>query len=303
MNLKPKILVIRQLALGDVILLTPVIEQIWRNYSGECLIDVITCKPEVFSGNPFVNEVRRPDDINGLNNPYDVTYNFDMAYEKKPLLHIVDAYAVHAFGSSDALRQKMPKLFSSFEDVCRAKWLISSRGLEDFVVVHMRKDGWQSRNLPMPYWEKVINCLLDSTSLNIVQVGSLDEYSFNFNDRLIDLRGQLSIHVLRELISHSRFFVGVDSGTLHIAATTHTPIIGMFTSAHHLLRMPMGRPEEDVFIPLTAKISCYGCQSEINPPITSVICSKGDPDDPPCIHKFSLDEFGKAIRSVLESFI
>ena len=60
MNLKPKILVIRQLALGDVILLTPVIEQIWRNYSGECLIDVITCKPEVFSGNPFVNEVRRP---------------------------------------------------------------------------------------------------------------------------------------------------------------------------------------------------------------------------------------------------
>jgi heptosyltransferase-1 len=45
---------------------------------------------------------------------------------------------------------------------------------------------------------------------------------------LISLVSQLSLRELRELISASSLFVGPDSGPMHIASTTDTPIVAMF---------------------------------------------------------------------------
>ena len=52
MNLKPKIFLIRQLALGDVLLVTPILKQIYVGHAGNCEIDVQTMKPEAFVNNP-----------------------------------------------------------------------------------------------------------------------------------------------------------------------------------------------------------------------------------------------------------
>jgi lipopolysaccharide heptosyltransferase II len=46
--------------------------------------------------------------------------------------------------------------------------------------------------------------------------------------RLLSLVGKLNLRELRELISRSALFVGPDSGPMHIAATTQTPIVAMF---------------------------------------------------------------------------
>jgi len=40
--------------------------------------------------------------------------------------------------------------------------------------------------------------------------------------------GRLNLIELRELLSRSSLFVGPDSGPMHIAATTHTPIVALF---------------------------------------------------------------------------
>jgi len=45
---------------------------------------------------------------------------------------------------------------------------------------------------------------------------------------LISLTGRLSLMELRELIAASSLFVGGDSGPMHIAATTKTPIVALF---------------------------------------------------------------------------
>jgi lipopolysaccharide heptosyltransferase II len=45
--------------------------------------------------------------------------------------------------------------------------------------------------------------------------------------RIIDL-GEFDLHELRSLIGRSRLFVGGDTGPLHIAAATDTPVVGLY---------------------------------------------------------------------------
>jgi len=59
-SFKPKILLIRQLALGDVLLITPILKQIYVDHSGDCEIDVLTMKPDAFINNPYITEIISP---------------------------------------------------------------------------------------------------------------------------------------------------------------------------------------------------------------------------------------------------
>ena len=297
MSFQPQILVIRQLALGDVILSTPIIEQIHHDYQGNCSIDVLTLKPEVFANNPYVRQVYTPQTFQGISCAYDKTIQLDLAYEKQPMMHITDAYALYALGSPHRLRSKRAQLFSTMDDRIQADWFRQTAIQDEYVIIHMRRDTWPSRNLPEEFWREVVDSLLTQTRLKVVQVGSHQEFAFAHDSRLLDLRGQLSIHVLRELIAAAQLYVGIDSGTLHIAATTDTPIISMFTSAHHALRMPLDRPARALFIPVAPAVGCSGCQSKTPPPITGVVCSQGDPYDPPCIHQMPIDRVQEAIQA------
>jgi len=45
---------------------------------------------------------------------------------------------------------------------------------------------------------------------------------------LLSLVGRLNLREVKELISHSSLFVGPDSGPMHIAASTSTPIVALF---------------------------------------------------------------------------
>jgi len=45
---------------------------------------------------------------------------------------------------------------------------------------------------------------------------------------ILSLVGKLNLREAKELISHSSLFVGPDSGPMHIAASTSTPIVALF---------------------------------------------------------------------------
>jgi ADP-heptose:LPS heptosyltransferase len=301
MDLIPKILVIRQLALGDVLLATPIIEQLYKDYQGNCAIDVLTLKPEVFTNNPYVHKTYTPQTYQEINFLYDKTINLDLAYEKQPLLHITDAYALYAFGSPEKLQNKRIQLFSSPQDKLKANWIAQAQIQSDYAIIHMRQDTWPSRNLSEQTWKSIVDLLLQETQLKIVQIGSEREFAFDHDPRLINMLGKVNIHELKELIAGSKLFLGIDSGTLHIAATTDCPIICMFTSAHHTLRMPLGRKSTTKFTAIAPKIECYGCQAHFPPPITGVICHKGDPFSPPCRDLFDLEDMRRAIRDMQAS--
>ena len=132
-------------------------------------------------------------------------------------------------------------------------------------------------------------------------LGQAAIYQSNHDARLINMLDSFSIQELKELIATSKLYVGIDSGTLHIAATTNTPIVSLFTSAHHTLRMPLGRPASTPFVPVAPRVDCYGCQANIQPPITGVVCHRGDPYSPPCKDAFAMQDIQRAIRKASES--
>lgn len=300
-HFKPRILVIRQLALGDVLLATPIIRKLFNDYSGKCTIDVITKRPEVFSGNHWVHEVFTPETFNRNYGEYDKVINLDLAYEKQPGLHIVDAYSYYSHGYSLSENEKRLELNNSIHEKLRISARIDQEIGGPYVVIHMRHDTWPSRNLPQETWKQVIDIILSSTDYKIVQIGSPHEISFNHDNRLFSYLGKHSIHETKEVIENAEFYVGIDSGTLHIAATTDTPIYSFFTSAHHDLRKPFGRPSKAYFEPLTPEISCYGCQMRYEPPITGVICDQGDPYAPPCLSMINVKKFEKILNVKLRS--
>lgn len=296
---KPKFLVIRQLALGDVLLTTPIIRQLFIDHQGQCEIDLLTMKPEVFNHNPYIHRVFTPNTFEEIKGPYTRIINLDLAYENKPGMHIIDAYATVSHGSCDEIEDKQPELFSSHADRQRAVSIQQQIIAGPYLVVHMRKDTWPSRNLPDQIWKKISDLLLEHTELKIVQVGSSHEIAFDDHPRLINLLGQLNLQELYEIIQGAQCYLGIDSGTLHVAACTQTPIIAMFTSAHHRLRAPLGRAANAPFIPITPKLDCYGCQEHYSPPITGVICHRGDPYAPPCRDAFDLNDIRDALTKIL----
>jgi ADP-heptose:LPS heptosyltransferase len=294
----PSYLIIRQLALGDVLLTTPIVRQLHKDHSGHCNIDVLTMKPEIFANSPYIRNVYTPQSFSTINNNYTHIINLDLAYENQPHLHIVDAYAMVSHGSAGKVIDKRLELFPNDSDKLRAKSLIESVISDDYVVVHMRKDTWPSRNLSEATWRSIIDLLLQSSDLKIVQVGSLHEISFDYHERLLNFLGEVNIHELREVISGAKCYIGIDSGTLHVAACTETPIISMFSSAHHRLREPLDRPFLARFIPIQPHIDCYGCQEHYPPPITGVICHRGDPYSPPCKDAFELEDISRALADL-----
>jgi heptosyltransferase III len=293
--LQPQILVTRQLALGDVIWITPIIRQIWRDYGGDCRITVVTLKPEVFANNPWVSEVLSAESAQSSGRKYDKTINLDLAYERYPAMHLLEAYAKFSHGSVDLIEDHSPALFPSLGDSSVVGQILEGKGNQSYVVVHLRRDTWPSRNLPEAQWKAIIDALLTQTDHLIYQVGSTHEISFDHHPRLVNLLGKVSIQQLKLLIEKSVAYIGIDSGTLHVAACTQTPIVSMFTSAHHSLREPRGR-NRNLFVPVPADIACYGCQSRLPPPTTGVVCPRGDVA---CLQTFSPSRIVTALQSLM----
>lgn len=286
---KPSILVMRNRAIGDVLLITPVIRQIYADYDGNCHIDVLTSCEDVFENNPWVREVSS--DLSRLPGGYEKIINLNLAYEHYPMLHVADAYEFFAFGKKGAVRNKLPALFPLASDERYIQDFIGEIEGRSFLVFHMRYGNWPSRNIEIEFWKEVIDGVLEETDLVVVQVGTETDLAISYEcgSRVFDWRNRFSLQQLQLLIKKSSVFLGVDSGTLHVAASTDVPIVCLFTSAHHDLRKPIRELDNDIFIPITPSVPCYGCQIRFDPPITGVICDQGDPYDPPCRHAFRAD--------------
>jgi ADP-heptose:LPS heptosyltransferase len=92
------------------------------------------------------------------------------------------------------------------------------------------------------------------------------------------------IHVQAKLIASCKVFVGSDSGLLHVAGTTRTPIVGVFTSVHPWLRLPYrarvpgGRATMgyDCIAVTPRDLMCLGCQARAPIPSTGESCERGD---------------------------
>ncbi len=271
-----KICIIRMGALGDVILTSPIVRAIHDHFAKDtntCDITFVTNSGFVFDNSPFISKIATRCDAKS----YDLLINLDLAYEKRPHTHTVDAYLEEAklLIPDLCVKDRALELFTSSDDHDFVKNWISDNDINtDFVVLHMRRTGWESRNIPSSFWTQVVADILGKTNLSIVQIGLDSDIYFGGNERMKVLKNT-SIQKIDELIKVSKAFIGVDTSTMHIGSTTDTPIISVFTSAHHEFRKPL-RDDSKFFPIIPQNLDCYGCLKDIPAPATTLTCRRGD---------------------------
>jgi len=283
------ILVIRQGALGDVIMATGIVRALGEQYPGAA-IDVATDSPEVFRNSTRVRSAAPAHAYNKDN--YDKIIDLDLAYELDPGMHAIDAYAARASIDPQAT-DLHTELFVQPADHA----FLAQAGLpERFVVLHQRNHFWPNRNLPPEFYIELASKIIALTGHAVVQVGGEYDYNFGTIDGcLYDLTRQLSLHQTAALVSRAQAFVGVDAGPMHIASTTATPIVAMFTSVRAEYREPRNRAAPHINI--ASAIDCYGCVERLLVPLTQYHCERGDAE---CTRRFSADSVVEKLKTLLK---
>jgi len=86
-------------------------------------------------------------------------------------------------------------------------------------------------------------------------------------DRVVDF-GEFDLAELRALVERSRLFVGGDTGPLHIAATTATPIVGIYGPTEAVRSAPWRDPRFAAESVEVAGLPCRPCDQRV--------CTPGD---------------------------
>jgi len=284
---RTSILVNRQGASGDVLMTSPIVRKLHQDYQGNCDIDFSVwheCAPMI-EKNPYIRKVLHTKPTEDLIAQYDRYIDLDLVYERNPEIHAVDAYALHAFGTTDFDRSLELHTDSADQEVGNKFQEILGG---NYIVLHQRRWAWPSRNIDPDMWAQVVKQILENTSVYIVQVGQAHEPCFTDHPRLIDARGQFTVHELKEVIGKSKLFMGVDSAPGHIAAATETDMLLLFTSVREEYRRPLRSKGQ--FVPIIPDIDCYGCHAKNPAPCTTFICHRGDVD---CVNKFNSEDIAQ----------
>ena len=98
-----------------------------------------------------------------------------------------------------------------------------------------------ARQWPAEYFARLTQFLVDRHQAGIVFLGTeqerelgqavrniLDDQAPGYQEHIVDLMGRTSIPELAGVLSHLDLLVTTDTGTMHLAAATGTPILGLF---------------------------------------------------------------------------
>ena len=112
----------------------------------------------------------------------------------------------------------------------------------------------------------------------------------------IDLRDKTSILELASIMAQAKAVVGIDSGSIHLAGTTKTPIVCGYTTVRPEYRIPP-RKEGKTYAIIADDLDCNFCQSEWNISHWDFNkCKLGHAD---CIKRMTADRFIKCLQKIL----
>ena len=210
---------IRKRALGDVLWTEPVIRALASRYRK---LVVYTKYPELFEHYPAAN-VQFKKELSFIERAIIVlekklglhllTLNLDDAYEKRPDMHFLHAYQQEA---ALPLTTEYPRLHLSPAE----KELLLVKG--PYAILHL--ESFSDKKFRQIYgvdWTAVV-ASLNAQGLQVVLMGT------NPGDIGGTIRVKTTIREMISLICHARFFVGIDSGPSHIAASLQIPSLIFF---------------------------------------------------------------------------
>lgn len=283
---KPETILVRRTgAFGDVLMATPVIRELKKQYPGSQIIFATIC-PDALKFNPNISQiVRGPDGIK-----VDRFYDLDMAYEMRPKMPVWQAYSQAVFGTTTI--DPALDLHSSVVDGDTLRKKLGSISLEkDKVAVFHMGVSWGNRTWMRNRWLEVVG-KMSAAGFKVIVVGKGADFRAEMAPGVLNLVDYLGIGEIRELCRSASVFAGVDSGILHVAQTTDIPIVGLFTVANPVNRIV---PRSSRTIALIPRSECRFCLHEQTPPVTYVECKYGDNH---CLIEITSDDVVKAMLEI-----
>lgn len=111
----------------------------------------------------------------------------------------------------------------------------------------------------------------------------------------IDLTNKTSIQELATIMAKSRAVMGIDSGPMHIAMTTNTPVIVGFTHLRPELYIPYRK--NSITIPIIAEeLACRFCHSDWN--LYTVFDCPRNMANPECADMMTAEKFIAALKTL-----
>jgi ADP-heptose:LPS heptosyltransferase/GT2 family glycosyltransferase len=274
-----KILVIRDHALGDVVLVTPVLDALKIKYPNS-EIDFVTKNPEGLAGNVSARilsygQVSR--------NDYDLVFDLNMAYERQPFKHIVQAYA-EACGVEKELSYTgyRPYLFPTKDDEAWASATTDIDGAPS-LAIHPGPTNWAGRNWPARKFAEVTQHFIGK-GWRVFLIGTKRTDAV---DHTHDLRGQTTYLQMASLLRNVNLFIGIDSSPMHAAVWADTAIAAVFGCIDPKLRLPPDAPPW--FRGVTAEgVGCLGCHHFQSAPRMESGCLR---EKVYCMEKLTVDRF------------
>ncbi len=241
------VLIRRNGALGDVIMTTPLVARLRHQLGPDAIIHINTFWPDVFARNPHVSGVNVREPPGG----YHRTINLELAYERRPHIHAVDAYMMEAFSDTHWQDKQIVLHKSPVHRLAHLPW-------DRAVALHAAVNTI-SRTFPLEFWNGVIDGLLLAGFLPIV-LGAKQDRKWPDRPGVVDLTDTLSIHEVAGVIDRCCCFITGDTGLCHIAGSTLTPIVAIYTMAKAALRMPWRKGIMGWgVIPFEPDLDCVGC--------------------------------------------
>lgn len=281
-------MIIRLSSLGDTILASSVIQPLWQ---AGFIIDFLTFKPfgQIFEKDYRLNRVisveryqlksltsiiRFARSLGEYEYILDLHKNLrtflismfvpgrSIRYNKKsisrrlsklsPNFNVVYAYLdlLEKLGIQNP-RQYRPKIILSEDEIKKASEIISGK----FIAVGT---GARYKNKVYPHYNKVIDILLNR-GYSVVLVGSKEDKELDLNtydDRVVDLRGRISLRETMAVISKADLTISNDSAVAHMSRAVSTPVLMVYGATHPYLGFA---PLEDEGNFIFKNLSCQPC--------------------------------------------
>lgn len=172
---------------------------------------------------------------------------------------------------------------------------------ENYIVVQVSSANNKApfKNWPVEHWLYLFKHL---SGKSIVLLG--DDHETHLNNpinlkefpNVISLIGKTSLNEVMEIIYHSQFYIGLDSGLMHIAMALNKPTFTIFGASNHKLYAYDWIGEKHKIISLDLK--CAPCSSWINAN-TSRVSNPNQCPDYKCIKKISVEMVAKELDSFM----
>jgi ADP-heptose:LPS heptosyltransferase len=249
--------------LGDLICATPTIKKLHDAYQRK--ITVISQMPEIFKTNPYVEKSYKASSIDMMyiQSNYIVHNSFYLVGKKDErgveMKHnMIDIRQFHAIHLGFMLGQD--------ELECYYKPLEPKKNFvhEKYAVIHP-VNSWPNRTWSQDNWLKLSEELV-KWGYKVVAIGkdSSETGFFNVNkpvhdidnQNVINLMNQTSISESWHLINDAAVVITMDSGILHLAGTTETPIVELGSPINPEFRRPRRKTSKHIYVRGACGLHC-----------------------------------------------